>query len=117
MERYEAVERRRTVRDLAATPVPPDALRRVLTAGLKAPTYNHLRQWDFVLLKDPTRRLRIAEAEGLPEQCDVDELQRAFVGADPLAAAMYLDAIPKQKRMLLAAPERWRNPAHTTAYR
>ena len=104
MEFYEVVSRRRTIRDFANTTVARDTIHRVLEAGLKAPTYNHLREWSFILVKDPTKRLAIIETEELPEQCDIEELRSAFEGHDPLAMGMYLDAIPKQKRMLLTAP-------------
>jgi len=33
------------------------------------------------------------------------ELKESFEGYDTLAKSMYLDAIPKQKRMILTAPE------------
>jgi nitroreductase len=100
----QVVAGRRTIREFASTPVPPEAVLRVLEAGLKAPTYNHLREWDFVVLTDMSARLAVVDAEGLPERCDVAALQHAFEGQDPLAVGMYVDAIPKQKRMLLTAP-------------
>lgn len=105
MDFYELVEKRRTVRDFTETAVSRDKIRRVLEAGLLAPTYNHLREWDFILVRDQTVRLAVIEAEKLPENCDIEELQRVFAGHDRLAREMYLDAIPKQKRMLWNAPE------------
>jgi nitroreductase len=104
VEFAETIDRRRTIREFATTDVAPDSIRRVLAAALKAPTYNHLREWDFVVLNDMPGRLAVVEAEGLPELCDVTALQHAFEGQDPVAAGMYVDAIPKQKRMLLTAP-------------
>jgi nitroreductase len=104
VEFAETVVRRRTIREFADTAVAPDALHRILVAALKAPTYNHLREWDFVVLGDLSARLAVVEAEGLPERCDPAVLQAAFEGEDPVAAHMYVDAIPKQKRMLLTAP-------------
>lgn len=38
MEFYEAVEKRRTVRDFKDEPIDPDALKRILGAGMKAPS-------------------------------------------------------------------------------
>jgi len=105
MEFYEAVKRRRTIRDFARSTVAPGKIHRALGAGLRAPTYNHLREWDFVLVRDRATRLAIIQAEKLPERCDIEELERAFEGHDRLAKGMYLNAIPKQKRMLLTAPE------------
>lgn len=105
MEFYQVIERRRTVRDFADTAVEADKIRRILTAGLKAPTYNHLREWSFILVNDPRVRLQIVQAEGLPDHTHPDELRRSLANHDLAAKEMYLDAIPKQKRMLLAAPE------------
>jgi nitroreductase len=105
MEFYEVVKNRRTIRDFADMAVPPDTIHRVLEAGLRAPTYNHLREWDFILVKDRATRLGIIEVERLPEHCDIGGLQQLFKDHDRLAKEMYLDAIPKQKRMILTAPE------------
>ena len=52
MDFYEAVQRRRTVRDFAEKKVPDKVVTRILEAGLKAPTNDHLRQWEFVVLRD-----------------------------------------------------------------
>ena len=51
MDFYEAVYRRRTIRDFAEKDVPADTVNRILQAGLKAPTNNHLREWEFVVLR------------------------------------------------------------------
>lgn len=105
MELYSAVERRRTIRDFSEREVPQAALRRVIEAGLKAPSHNHLRQWVFILVKDPAKRRDLVVAEGIREVTDVHGLRQQFTGSDSLATEMYLDAIPKQKKMLLTAPE------------
>lgn len=105
MELYSAVEQRRTIRDFSEREVPQAALRRVIEAGLKAPSHNHLRQWVFILVKDPAKRRDLVVAEGIKEVTDVHGLRQQFTGSDSLATEMYLDAIPKQKKMLLTAPE------------
>jgi nitroreductase len=104
MEFYEVIAKRRTIRDFADTPVKRETLYQILEAGVKAPTYNHLREWDFILIDDQTIRLQIVEAEKLPDTFDVEGLRETFQKHDPPAQAMYLEAIPKQKRMLLTAP-------------
>jgi len=50
MEFYQVVGRR-TVRDFTGKQVPLDVLERILDAGLKAPTHDHLRNWEFVVLR------------------------------------------------------------------
>ena len=43
MELYEAIEKRRTIRDFEDKPVDMKVIKKILSAGLKAPTNNHLR--------------------------------------------------------------------------
>ena len=44
MDVYEAIRARRTIRDFNGRQVGMDALERIIAAGLKAPTNNHLRK-------------------------------------------------------------------------
>lgn len=44
MEFYEAINRRRTVREWKNKDVPLEVLKRILAAGIQAPTHNHLRK-------------------------------------------------------------------------
>ena len=104
MELIEAINRRRTVRDFSNEEVSFEIIQKSLEAGLKAPTYNHLRQWDFILVKEQNIRLALTQTEEMLEKV-TDELKQNFEDHDTLAKGMYLDAIPKQKRMILTAPE------------
>lgn len=52
MEFYEVIEKRRSIRQYEDMPIPTDMLERILTAGLKAPSSNHQRQWELVTLTD-----------------------------------------------------------------
>jgi len=105
MDFYKVIEKRRTVRSFSDKKVPQEIIYKVLEAGIKAPTYNHLREWDFLLVNDAKLRLQIVKAEGIPDSVNVTELEESFSNADSLLKEMYLDAIPKQKSMLLKAPE------------
>jgi len=104
MELQECIKRRRTVRDFSKAEVPFEIIEKALEAGLKAPSYNHLKQWDFILVKEQNIRLALTQTEEMTEEI-TDELKKAFEDHDILAKEMYLDAIPKQKRMMLTAPE------------
>lgn len=55
---YEVVKRRRSVTEFQSKPV-EEKLLRVLEAGLKAPSHNHLREWEFILIKDVEQRKRV----------------------------------------------------------
>ena len=104
MDFYKSVESRRTVRDFEDRPVPPEIIERIVDAGLKAPTNNHMREWEFILLNDMDARLRaisMVRADlGVAESTAIID---AWGLADEDQRAMYLDGIPKQHRMLLTA--------------
>ncbi|WP_026881109.1 nitroreductase family protein [Clostridium akagii] len=97
MELMEAIKQRRTVRDFSKEKVPDEIIEKALEAGLKAPSYNHLRQWDFILVKEQSIRLDLTQTEEMIEKL-TDELKQNFENQDMLAKTMYLDAIPKQKK-------------------
>ncbi len=105
MDFYKVIDKRRTVRSFSDRKVPKEIIYKILEAGVKAPTYNHLREWDFLLVKDENTRLNIVKAEGIPDSVNITELEQNFIDADAHAKQMYLDAIPRQKSMLLKAPE------------
>jgi nitroreductase len=104
MELQEVINQRRTVRDFLNKEVPFSIVEKALKAGLKAPSYNHLKQWDFILVKEKSVRSQLVQTERMKEEID-DELRKVFERHDFLAREMYFDAIPKQKRMILEAPE------------
>ena len=59
MDFYEVVALRRTVRDFQDRPIPGDVLERIIGAGLQAPTNDHLRQWEFIILDGKDQRLEV----------------------------------------------------------
>ena len=104
MNLQEAINRRRTVREFSEKMVPFEIIERALEAGLKAPSYNHLKQWNFILVKDQDKRFALTQTEEMVEEI-TDELEQSLDGYDHLVKEMYLDAIPRQKKMILEAPE------------
>lgn len=104
MDFYKAVEARRTVRDFEDRPVPREVLERIVGAGLKAPSNNHMREWEFIVLDDPATRLSairmVRNDVGVKESTAIID---AWGLTDAGQRAMYLDGIPKQHRMLLTA--------------
>ena len=44
MEFYDVVDARRTVRDFKDEPIDPEVIKRIIAAGMKAPTNDHLRE-------------------------------------------------------------------------
>lgn len=98
MDFYEAVYRRRTIRDFAEKDVPADTVNRILQARLKAPLNNHLREWEFVVLRN---RQSIEAALGQVREKAQQQMQAlASRRLDDCQRSMYLDAVPKQYHML-----------------
>lgn len=61
MEFYEVINRRRSIRQFEKREIPKEALERILSAGLKAPSSNHQRRWELVTLTDKTVIMELAE--------------------------------------------------------
>ena len=51
MELYDVLEKRRTYRDFSDREVSDEILKRVIGAAFKAPTNDHLRQLEFVVVR------------------------------------------------------------------
>jgi len=107
MEFYQAVGKRRTVREFQDKAVPEAGVQRALAAGLQAPCNAHLKSWQFVLLRDRQKRAR-AVVEGLKarDMKDREELER-FVErfAEEELRNVYRRSLTVQLSMMLEAPE------------
>lgn len=102
MEFYETVIKRRTYRGFTAEDVSEEALQRILGAALKAPTNNHLRQWQFVILRTQDEKdnaLRFAKAFA-----DSHQTMPQWPGEGDTAKKMYSYAVPRQYSMLNSCP-------------
>ena len=107
MEFYEAVNNRRSVREFQSRPVEEEKLHRVLETGLKAPSNNHLRQWELILVKNPEQRVKVAELTSKGKNTTNEmELEKALNNwPDELQREMYRKALPVQVKMLVTSPE------------
>ena len=105
MDFYEVVERRRTEREFQSKPVEEEKLLRVLAAGLKAPSHNHLREWEFILIKDFEHRKRIVDLGVMARDYAEKEVEEATRTMTDWEKEAYLKALPVQKRMLMSSPE------------
>jgi nitroreductase len=104
MELMEAISKRRTIRDFSQEKVDPAIIKKALEAGLKAPSYNHLKEWNYILVKDSNLRVALTQTEKMLEHT-TDDLKQSLKSYEDLVKNMYLDAVPKQKKMILGAPE------------
>lgn len=101
MEFYEVINRRRTVREWKGESVPQEVLERILSAGLQAPTHNHLREWEFIVLQEREEKemaLQFAKAWSVTQE---DNKAVSALGTCP--QRMYAYAMPRQYSMLLTA--------------
>lgn len=104
MELYEAIEKRRTIRDFEDRPIPPEVLERIIAAGMKAPTNNHLRQWEFIVCTDPADKKGLVEP--IPFQNNAREIDKMLDGwgmTDTDQRYCYQEAVPKQHAMITHA--------------
>lgn len=102
MDFYEVLEKRRTIRDFSDKEVPEEVLEKILSAAFKAPTNDHLRQFEFIVVRgkenispiispvaENTKNIQQAGLEAAANEMDKDE------------HSMFVSALPKQQRMLL----------------
>ncbi|HAF27895.1 MAG TPA: hypothetical protein DCG75_02505 [Bacteroidales bacterium] len=104
MELKEVIKKRRTVRDFQNKEVSQEIIEYAIENGFKAPTYNHLREWDFIIINSLESKLKLIESEKLDKAINIDELENMFKNEEIIMKEMYLDAIPKQKKMIISAP-------------
>ena len=103
MELYEAIAKRRIVRDVKEDDVPFETIEKIIGAWLKAPTHDHLRNWEFVILhgkEEKERALRFVHTGVGPT---LEILKKTLVDGTP-QQKMYAVAMPRQYTMLYNAP-------------
>lgn len=104
MDTFDAIRTRHTVREFQNRRLPAPLLERLLEAGLQAPSNDHLRRWHFILVDEPEQRLRLLErVQKQFTEAEVNAWLDSWNSTDPLQRACYLDAVPRQYRMLLEA--------------
>jgi nitroreductase len=101
METLTAIASRKTIRDFEDREISHNVIEQIITAGLQAPSNNHMREWEFILLKDRDKRRALLDEIIYP----IDEKGALAVinrwgMKDETQRAMYLDGIPKQYSML-----------------
>ena len=106
MELYEAIEKRRTTRQFLDKEVDFEAVKRILRAGTKAPTWDHNRKWEFIVLRtDEEKEYAFDYAKKLAGKFDADRyLNMPRPYPITLGQKMYGYAVPRQFTMLKDAP-------------
>ena len=83
MELYEAIAKRRIVRDFKDEEVPLETIEKIIGAGLTAPTHDHLRNWEFVILRGKEEKERALQyvASGVGPTLEI--LKKTLVEGTP----------------------------------
>ncbi len=104
MEFYEVVNSRRTIRDFTSEPIPEEVIERIIGAGMKAPSNDHMRDWHFVVITDKGVTAKCIQRIPVRfSETEINSIIRDWNLTDECQQNAYKDAIPKQYRMLLDA--------------
>lgn len=101
MDFYEVINSRRTIRNFTDRPVDIDMIKRILSAGLKAPSNDHMRDWEFVVITD--KKVIASVLKKIPKKVTgktMDFIIDSWELRDECQQQTYRDAIPKQFKML-----------------
>lgn len=100
MELYDAIYNRRITRDFQDKIVPEEILEKIINAGLQAPTHDHLRNWEFVILQDKKDKEAALQfiKKGVEPQL---EILKQILVEDTAQQKMYAIAMPRQYSMLM----------------
>ena len=101
MELYEALEKRRTCRDYSDREVSDEILKRVIGTAFKAPTNDHLRQLEFVVVHGRENIAPIIDPLAKNMAAFKKLVHEADESGDKDKMAMFAEALPKQQRMLM----------------
>lgn len=101
MEFYDVVNKRHTIRDFENVSMPDEIIEKIISAGMKAPTNDHMRDWHFIVIKDKDVVFKLINK--IPKEISSDEMDALLHDwdlNDPCQQNCYKDAVPKQYRML-----------------
>lgn len=101
MDLYEAMEKRRTYRDFSDREVSDEILMKVIGAAFKAPTNDHLRQLEFVVVRGRENIAKIVAPLAKNMAAFKDLVAEVDDSGDKDKMAMFADALPKQQKMLI----------------
>ena len=94
---YETIEKRRTIRDFEPGDIPENVIERIISAAMKAPTNDHMRDWHYIVVKDREVAAKLLDIvpKGISDE-DMDQLIRDWNLSDSVQNECYRNALPKQ---------------------
>ena len=73
MELYEVINQRRTARKFLDKEVDFEAIKRILQAGNKAPSWDQNRNWQYIVLRtDEEKEFAFDDAKSIADKFDAD---------------------------------------------
>lgn len=101
MELYEVLEKRRTYRDYSDREVSDEIVKKVIAAAFKAPTNDHLRQLEFVVVRGQENIAKVIAPLAKNIAAFKELVFEVDESGDKDKMAMFADALPKQQKMLM----------------
>ncbi len=102
MEFNEVINKRVTSREWTDREVDFNAIQRIIGAGMKAPSWDHRRCWQFIVLHTKEEKENaFGYAKCIAEKFDTDKYENRNLN---LAQKMYAYAMPLQYTMLVDCP-------------
>ena len=102
MELYEAIYNRRITIDFKDKIISDEVLKKIINAGLQAPTHDHLRNWEFIILKTKEEKENALQNVKIGIAPTLEVLEKTLVNGTP-QQKMYAVAMPRQYSMLMDA--------------
>ncbi len=106
MEFYEVINKRRTCREWLNKDVDFEIIKKILEAGNKAPTWDHNRNWHYIILRtDEEKDYAFEYAKKIADKFNAEKyLNMPRPYPITLGQKMYGHAMPRQYTMLKNAP-------------
>ena len=101
MELKEVLKKRRTYRDYTNREVNDEIVNKVISSAFKAPTNDHLRQFEFVVIRGKENIAKVIAPLAKNMEAFKDLVFEVDESGDKDKMAMFADALPKQQRMLM----------------
>jgi len=103
MRLEEAMETQRAIRRLKTDPVDDAIVLRLIELALKAPTGSNAQNWEFIVVKDPAVKAKLAGANRMLWNAFGERYGRMLVAKDP-ANKRVIDSVRWQAEHLAEAP-------------
>ncbi len=101
MEFNAVLEKRRTYRDYSNREVSDEIVKRIISAAFKAPTNDHLRQLEFIVVRGHENITKVIDPLAKNMEAFKNLVHEVDESGDKDKMDMFADALPKQQRMLM----------------